>query len=383
MSNNNPQNQPPSDGGMLGPGLRVGDRIHGLRALDAAANRAREGLRVVEDYVRFVLDDRHLSEQCKRLRHDLAAALGRVPMERSLAARETQADVGTGVSTSSEERRAGTAGVLAANFLRLEEALRSLEEFGKLLDAGMAAELEQLRYRSYTLHRAVEITRHSAERLAGARLHVLIDARPSPEEFERLVRGLVAAGVDMLQLREKGLGDRHLLDRARLLRELTRGTETLFIMNDRPELATLAGADGVHVGQEELTVKDARTIVGPDSLVGVSTHSIEQARQAVLDGANYIGVGPTFPSGTKHFEHFPGVELLQAVAAEIRLPAFAIGGINLENLGQVLEAGIKRVAVSGAVVAARSSEIEVRKFLQELKATNMEDRKVMHEEEQR
>ena len=107
-------------------------------------------------------------------------------------------------------------------------------------------------------------------------------------------------------------------------------------MNDRPDLAVLAGADGVHVGQEELSVKDARRIVGPSALVGVSTHSIQQARAAVLDGANYIGVGPTFPSGTKTFAAFTGVELLQAVQAEIRLPAFAIGGVTAANLPQVL-----------------------------------------------
>jgi thiamine-phosphate pyrophosphorylase len=124
------------------------------------------------------------------------------------------------------------------------------------------------------------------------------------------------------------------------------------IVNDRPDLAVLAQADGVHVGQEELSVKDARSIVGPDMLVGVSTHSIEQARQAVLDGANYIGVGPTFPSGTKRFEQFPGVELLRLVAAEIRLPAFAIGGIDRQNVAEVLAAGFTRIAVSGAVTAA-------------------------------
>jgi thiamine-phosphate pyrophosphorylase len=123
-------------------------------------------------------------------------------------------------------------------------------------------------------------------------------------------------------------------------------------MNDRPDLAVLARADGVHVGQTELSVKDARSIVGPDMLVGVSTRSIEQARQAVLDGANYIGVGPTFPSNTKRFEQFPGVKLLSAVAAEIRLPAFAIGGIDRENVGEVLAAGFTRIAVSGAITAA-------------------------------
>jgi thiamine-phosphate pyrophosphorylase len=120
----------------------------------------------------------------------------------------------------------------------------------------------------------------------------------------------------------------------------------------RPDLAALAHADGVHVGQGDLPVKAARTIVGPDALIGVSTHWIEQARRAVLDGANYIGVGPTFPSGTKQFDQFPGLELLRAVASEIRLPAFAIGGVGPDNLAAVLETGVGRIAVSSAVLGA-------------------------------
>ena len=113
-------------------------------------------------------------------------------------------------------------------------------------------------------------------------------------------------------------------------------------------------ADGVHLGQDDASVKDARSIVGPRKLIGVSTHSIEQARAAVLDGANYLGVGPTFPSTTKSFDAFPGISLLQQVSAEIRLPAFAIGGINPDNLPQVLAAGFTRAAVSSAVTGAKS-----------------------------
>ena len=343
--------------------------------MDAAANRAREGLRVVEDYVRFVLDDRHLTELCKQLRHDLTEALGRISMEHRLAARETQADVGTVLTTAAEQSRADAAGVLAANFARLQESLRSLEEFGKLFDAGLAAVFKQMRYRAYTLQRAAEITRDSIQRLAAVRLYVLIDGRQSSEEFERLARRLIEAGVHVIQLRDKQLGDRELLERARLLRSLTQNVgqvdslcynRPLFIMNDRPDLAALARADGVHVGQEELSVKDARSIVGPEMLVGVSTHSIEQARQAVLDGANYIGVGPTFPSGTKSFEEFPGVELLREVAAEIRLPAFAIGGIGRQNVDEVLAAGFTRIAVCGAVTAADDPAEAVRELLKTL-----------------
>jgi thiamine-phosphate pyrophosphorylase len=103
-----------------------------------------------------------------------------------------------------------------------------------------------------------------------------------------------------------------------------------------------------------LSVAEARAIVGSAALVGVSTHSLVQARQAVLDGADYIGVGPTFASATKHFDaaQLTGLELLRAVAAEIRLPAFAIGGIDRNNLGEVIAAGFSRIAVSGAVAAA-------------------------------
>jgi len=328
------------------------ERVRLLRVVDAASNRGREGLRVVEDYARFVLDDRHLTEQLKQLRHQMASLISRIPMSDRLAARETQADVGTDVATASERRREDTASVLAANFTRLQESLRSLEEFSKVLDADLAAEFERLRYRTYTLQRAVEITETSQKRLADARLYVLIDGRQTAEEFEELAWSLVEAGVDMLQLRDKWLDDRRLHQRARLLRQITRRGDTLFIMNDRPDLAALVHADGVHVGQEELSVKDARTIVGPEALVGVSTHSIEQSRRAVLDGANYIGVGPTFHSETKEFDELPGLELLRAVAEEVRLPAFAIGGITRQNLPQVLSAGFSRIAVSRAVTGA-------------------------------
>jgi thiamine-phosphate pyrophosphorylase len=391
-----------------------------LRILDAAANRAREGLRVVEDYLRFVLDDRFLTETAKQIRHDLVSAIKKIPADHLLASRETQADVGTGLTSVAEATRADFASVLAANFGRLSESLRSLEEFGKLVDAEMAAEFKQIRYRLYTLHRAVEITRHSGERLAEAKLYVLLDGRESPDAFRAFAAELISAGVHVLQLRDKKLDDRQLLERARILRELISGATAslpssasspgspdssaigvpqaqealmknadtlcgiattidklsgplmgiqhrpLFIMNDRPDLAVLAQADGVHLGQEELSVKDARSIVGPEMLIGVSTHGIEQARQAVLDGANYLGVGPTFPSTTKNFENFPGIDFLRAVVAEIRLPTFAIGGITLENLPQVLASGLKRVAVSGAIGNGENPPDTVRKFLKML-----------------
>ncbi len=327
------------------------------RILDAASNRALEGLRVVEDYVRFALDDRHLTEVAKTLRHDLAEVLSGLPLAARAAARETQADVGTRLTTPGEYRRGDLWDVALANSRRTLEALRSLEEHAKLVDAAGAARCEQIRYRMYTLEKAMLICRCARQRLAEVRLYLLVDGRDSIDAMLDLVDPLLEAGVDAVQLRDKRLGDRQLLERARALGRLTRG-RALLIVNDRPDLAVLAEADGVHVGQEELTVADARRIVGPGRLIGVSTHSLIQARQAVLDGADYLGVGPTFPSSTKQFSEHTGTELVRAVAAEIRTPAFAIGGIGPNNAALVLAAGASRLAVSGAVLGA-ADRVEV------------------------
>ncbi|HZZ72860.1 MAG TPA: thiamine phosphate synthase [Pirellulales bacterium] len=345
------------------------DEIAAWRIIDAAANRAGEGLRVVEDYLRFGLDDRHLMTLCKVLRHDLTAMLAEFPNALRLAARDTLADVGTAVATSAERTRPDLNAVALASFKRTEQALRSLEEYAKLVAPAAAAICQGLRYRLYTLERSTELTRRSGERLAGARLYGLIDGGDSLEAFSDRAARLIEAGVHVLQLRDKQLDDRRLLERARRLRALTAGTATLFIMNDRPDLARLAAADGVHLGQEELGVKEARAIVGPWPLIGVSTHSLAQARAAVLAGASYLGVGPTFPSTTKSFAAFPGLELLRAVASEIRLPAFAIGGISLENLDDVMATGIGRVAVSRALGPTAESACGVREFLARLSNT--------------
>jgi thiamine-phosphate pyrophosphorylase len=346
----------------------VADReaIPRLRILDAASNRAGEAARVIEDYARFVLDDRHLAGECKSLRHNLTAALSVFPAAQRHAARETRADVGTTLTLQTERQRADLRAIVGANFKRLEQALRSLEEYAKPTSPPTAAALEQIRYRAYTLERAIDITADSIDRLAGARLYVLVDGRESVDALARWIDLLIAAEVDVIQLRDKRLGDGELLARARVVRRQTRGSRALFIVNDRPDIARLAGADGVHVGQEELSVKEARTIVGPDALVGRSTHSLEQAREAVLDGANYLGVGPVFPSLTKQFAEFPGLELLRRVSAEIRLPAFAIGGICALNIEEVRGCGFSRVAVSSAVSDSAAPADAVRELKQRL-----------------
>jgi thiamine-phosphate pyrophosphorylase len=343
-----------------------------LRILDANSNRVVEGLRVVEEYLRFVLGDRHLTEYCKQLRHDVSAAIGTIPRHELLASRDTLGDVGTQLSTDDEYVRATTQDIWIANQKRVEQSLRCLEEFAKPHFPATAAAFEQLRYRAYTLAKAADSTLRNRERLANSHLYVLVDGRSDPIEFARLVGDFIQVGVHILQLRDKRLGDRELVDRARQLRALTRNTPTLFIMNDRPDLAVLSDADGVHVGQNELRISDARSIVGPTRLIGVSTHSLEEARQAVLEGADYIGCGPTFPSETKCFADFPGLEYLRMVSTEIKLPAFAIGGITAENAVHVLETGVTRIAVSNAIVGSSNPTIEALRLLEQVKSREPE-----------
>ncbi len=325
------------------------------RILDANANRAREALRVVEDYCRFVLDDAFLSGETKRLRHELAGAMSQLPPRLLLEARDTQHDVGVPLRTASEEQRASLQAVATANLKRLEEALRSLEEYGKVHGADFGRAIEALRYRTYTLEKAIVLGGFARRRLADARLYLLAGASRCTASLEWTIKEAVAGGVQIVQLREKKLPDGELIKRARKVRRWTREAGALFIMNDRPDIARLVEADGgVHVGQEELSVKDARRIIGPDALIGVSTHNLEQVRHAIRDGASYIGVGPTFSSATKKIETLAGLEFVRQVAAETSLPAFAIGGISLENAEQVVAAGLRRVAVGHAICKAEN-----------------------------
>ncbi len=336
------------------------DLAQTMRLIDACANRAREGLRVLEDYARFALNDHFLTGELKTLRHNLTQTLRTLPD--MLAWRDVLHDVGTQLTTPSEHQRSDLADVVKANLKRLQESLRSLEEFGKIVSPEFGPALEALRYRSYTLEKALVRDSELATRLARARLYVLLTEERCRSSLVGTVREAVEGGADVVQLREKDGSDRTLLELAREVRRITRDHGALFIVNDRPDLARLVEADGVHLGQDDLALRDARRIVGPDALVGVSTHDLAQLRQAILDGASYVGIGPTFPSTTKTFAEFAGLDFVRAASAETSLPAFALGGIDLQNVQKVLDAGATRIAVSAAICGVPDPRQAARQF---------------------
>lgn len=326
--------------------------VDAARVVDANLNRAREALRVLDDYCRFVLSDRVLTQQLKDLRHQLAAAAAVLPQQTLLAGRDTVGDVGTDVSSGGEYERRSPAAVASVNLKRLQEALRSIEEYAKIFDPELGRKVEHVRYVTYTLERAVMMRDAARGRLASVKLYVLLTGSHCTAALDWTVAEAAAGGAAAFQLREKELPDRELLQRARQVRRWTRDAGVLFIVNDRPDIARVIDADGVHLGQDDLTVSAARRVVGPDAVIGVSTHTPEQVRRAILDGADYLGVGPTFPSSTKVFDHYPGLEFVRYVANETSLPFFVIGGVVRENVARVVEAGGSRVAVSAAIASS-------------------------------
>jgi thiamine-phosphate pyrophosphorylase len=330
-----------------------------LRILDANANRAREALRVMEDYTRFVLDDDALCGALKQLRHDLAAATAPWGAAAMLQ-RDTPGDVGTATKTVSESVREDLAAVVIAAGKRLGEALRTIEEYLKTVSRADAGLVEGIRYRFYDLEQRIARTLRPTGCFARVGLYVLITESICKRPWLEVARAAIAGGADCLQLREKNLDSGELLRRASALVALCREHAVLCIINDRPDIALLSNADGLHVGQTDLPAIEARKILGPDKILGVSTHDIEQAKQAILDGADYIGVGPVFRSSTKTREILPGLDFARQAAEKVGIPAVAIAGITLENVDEVLATGVGAIAVTAAVVNSDDPEAAAR-----------------------
>ncbi len=325
--------------------------------LDACCNRAQEAVRTLEDLARFCLDDAQRNAALKRIRHELVEIRRRLSPDpvREIAWRDTPGDVGTRTSTPDERRRNDAGAIAAAAGARAAQALRTIEEIAKLHASEIGTRVEHLRYRTYELSQGVVLA------LAGGRarqwrLCVLVSEELCVHHsWEAVVRGAIEGGAECLQLREKHLHDRELLDRAHAMVELARPQGVSVIVNDRPDIALAARCDGVHVGQQDLPVCDVRAVVGEALLVGVSCSSLEQAQEAVRQGADYLGLGPIFASTTKPRGYVRGPALVRDIVQDAmcaRVAHLAISGIHAGNVGELTDAGCRGVAVSSAVCSS-------------------------------
>ena len=214
-------------------------------------------------------------------------------------------------------------------------------------------------------------------RLGRARLYLVCPERGAagaeePRELERLVREAATGGVDVVQLREKHLPDEQLAALASALRGPCERAGALLIVNDRPHVALTAGADGVHVGQDDMPVAEARELVGPDMLIGLSTHAPAEIDAPAADEADYVGVGPVHETPTKPGRPAVGIELVRYAAGHARTPFFAIGGLHAGNLAPVLEAGARRAVVLRAIAAASDPQAASRELRELLDAYELD-----------
>ncbi|MFN7229332.1 MAG: thiamine phosphate synthase [Synechococcaceae cyanobacterium] len=329
------------------------------RLLDANLDRAREGLRVLEDWARFGLERPDLVARCK----DLRQRLGAVHHNRYKLARDTAGDPATGLAHPLQIDRRDPLAVVAANAARVQEALRVLEEFGRAVDPALAREAAGVRYALYDLEVAIlraggatggaaggREDRGAARRQRLADCHLYL-VTAEVEGLESVVAAALAAGLRLVQYRAKTLSDGQRLEQARRLRHLCADHGALFLVNDRIDLALAVDADGVHLGQDDLPPAVARRLLGPDRLIGRSTHGPAQLEQAVADGCDYVGVGPVHATPTKPGRPAVGLDCVRAATAS-PIPWFAIGGVDLGNLAAVRQAGAQRVAVVRALTDA-------------------------------
>jgi thiamine-phosphate pyrophosphorylase len=203
-------------------------------------------------------------------------------------------------------------------------------------------------------------------RLAAARLYLVCSATPDGRELPTLLRAAIAGGVDVVQLREKHMRNEELATEAHAARVLCAELGALLIVNDRPWVAREAGADGIHVGQDDIPPAEVRELVGPQMLIGLSTHSREQIDAADASIVDYIGVGPIHETPTKPGRPAVGVELIGYAAAHAAVPFFAIGGLDATNVGAALDAGATRVCVLRAIAGAEDPEHAARALRERL-----------------
>lgn len=344
------------------------DQATARRALDANANRAGEALRVLEDLSRFgpAGGRSAASGALKRMRHGLRRALAAAGPSRAerVLARDVATDPGR--RRPVEGPHAGLPALAAANWRRLAESLRSLEEFSRLRSVAAARAFAALRFEAYALEQAWEALRLRRARIAPVRLYLIATPRQG-RPLLPAVRAAARAGVGMVQLRIKGGSDRRILGEARRLLPVLRRHGVLLLVNDRPDLAALAGADGVHLGQDDLPVAAARRIVGEGAVIGVSTHSVAQAVRAARGGADYVGFGPLYATPTKPGRRPIGLAGLRAVRRRLGIPVFAIGGVRRGTLAAALRAGADRVSVSSAVLDSPDPGRETRTLLRMLR----------------
>src|SRR4030043_757218 len=343
--------------------------------IDANLNRSSEGLRVLEDVARFLLNDAELSRRLRTLRHDLARQTESLSVG-LLSQRDSEHDVGRlhpkdKEPTTEVTSLQGLLDLVTANAKRVEESLRVIEELAKLPEMNSmlnSAGFDKKRFALYALERDLisrVSRRDKIERRAG--LYVILDRQllAGRDELE-IAAQIIEGGAKEIQLRDKQSKKREMLLVAQKLQKLCSQAGVLFIVNDYLDLAMAVDADGLHIGQQDLPLPVVRRQLPIDKIVGCSVTTVAQATKAQNEGADYIAVGSIFPTTTKKEATVVGVNMLKELKRVAPTPLVAIGGINRNNISKVIAAGADAVAVISAVLGEKDVKGAVQKLAAEM-----------------
>ncbi|MBN2403936.1 MAG: thiamine phosphate synthase [Spirochaetes bacterium] len=332
-------------------------------AIDANINRALEGMRVCEDILRFVIRNAALSAKLKETRHEFAEAVKRYSQIDLLYGRDVESDSQKFYDAKSEKNRDSLIDLAKSNSHRAMESMRTIEEFYKFLHPGIDENpFQKIRFMLYALEKEMIsiLLRQDKHRRFNKSLYAILDSSyVRNDEYAKMAERLIKGGASVIQLRMKNYSTGKVLERAKEVSHVCRENDVLFIVNDYPDITILSGADGVHLGQEDLPVMEARRILPPDKIIGVSTHSMEQAMSALQYEPDYIALGPIFETGTKNNILLDGIgeDVLKELIKITEIPIVAIGGLCPEKM-----AGFKDLGCScGALVSYLYKENKIEK----------------------
>ena len=343
------------------------------RIIDANFNRAREAIRVVEEFCRFALNSTGLTNRAKQLRHELSGVIGKLDTGRLIASRDTVGDVGVGQVVAKQMDRGDLRDSLSAGCKRLTEALRALAEVIRIESQPSAEAIEKLRYDAYTLEKDIVLFADAVEKYKRVGLYVVITSE-LPIEVISFTHKCAAGGADCIQLRAKAIQDDKLFSLAEAFVGICKDTGVLSVINDRVDIAVAAGADGLHVGQNDLPIEQARKLQTTPLVIGKSTHSIKQLRDACDERPTYAALGPVFATGTKPDVPPVGLDYVRQaveVLADEGIGNVAIGGITADNVEQVLSAGAASIAVCAAVTKSEDPTGACRALKKKIEAFKM------------
>lgn len=341
-----------------------------LRIIDANLNRISEGLRVLEDIARLLLNDRALTKQLKTMRHELVRSDWSFNQQ-LLQARNSESDVGINIEVPGEEKERELPVIAVANARRVQESLRTMEELTKIpggiprLDS---EKFKQARFNLYSIEQALLsrlLRQDKTKQISG--LYVIIDtqALKGRSHVEAATQAILG-GAKTIQLRDKLLSKKELLPIAQNLKKLCAEHNVLFIINDYLDLVLAADADGLHLGQGDLPIKIARKLLPIDKITGISTTTVDQAVAAESEGTDYIAVGSIYPTPSKETAKVVGLDRLSQIRQAVTLPLVAIGGITKDNVHEVITAGANSVAIISAILQAEDTEAAARQIVDKL-----------------